>query len=275
MTDVDEILDQFKKTDSPPTLKTMKNTLLFSLFALVTAPATAATLLDFESYALGSDLPTNGWSMPGADGSAITVVATVTSGDYAGGRAIETDAGGATFAGRLISQPGISGIQVDMNWAFSGTPGGSDTPTIQLHGWDDDGDGIYAAAERQVGLAMDNTGTNFEFMNAGGSENPGDLTTTFSANTWYRLSLDWTPADGGGNRDLTLRALDLTNGVDLGVVNTVTMTGAQFGSDPADWDGVTIRMTRGTMDNITLIPEPGSVLLGLTGVVLGFLRRRR
>ncbi|MDG1071307.1 MAG: hypothetical protein P8P32_06835 [Akkermansiaceae bacterium] len=249
--------------------------LILPVLGLTAATASAATLIDFEDYALASDLTANGWSLAGSDGSAITVITTSNSGSYVGGRAIQTDDGGATFAGLLVSQAGINGLQMDVNWDYTGAPAsGLGTPTVQLSGWDDlDPAGTFASAERTAGLAMDNTEPDFEFMSSTG-EIDGNNSTLFAEKTWYRLTMTWTNPDGTGNRDLTLRGYDLTNDSDLGIVNTVTMTAAEFGVDPSDWDGIGIRMTRGTMDNIVLIPEPGSALLGLFGGALLLLRRR-
>ncbi len=196
-------------------MKTKQISSILPILALGAAPA--ATVIDFEDYALGSNLAANGWSVT-QDSSLVVAVTTANSGAYVGGRAIQTDPSGATFGGLLVSQLGITGLQVDMNWAFSGTPGSSTTPTVQLWGWDDIGsDGVFANTERNVGIAMDNNADpvppRFEFFSAEG-EVDGDLATAITQNNWYRLTLTWTDPDGSGNRDVTLHGYDLTN--DLG-----------------------------------------------------------
>jgi hypothetical protein len=114
----------------------------------------------------------------------------------------------------------------------------------------------------------------FEFL-SGGTEISGDITTGFNERDWYRLTLTWSDPDGSGNRDLTLNGINLTTDTDLGVVNTATVTAAEFGADPNTWDGIGIRMTRGTIDNIQLIPEPSAGLLAVLAVPMLCLRRRR
>jgi hypothetical protein len=245
--------------------------------ALVAAlPTTASVVVDFESDPLGTIFGgATDWQLSGTDSSALEVVETTTSGLYVGGQALQSDEGGSTVAGLALPITFTpTALQADMNWAFSGTPGSSTTPTIQVIAWEDASeDGIFSSGERSVGLAMDNTELDFEFLN-GGSEIDGDTSTTFSADTWYRITLTWSDPDGAGNRDLTLSAFDLTNSSDLGVVNTTTVDAATFGGDPDGWDGVGIRITRGTIDNITVIPEPSSLaLLGLGGLLIA--RRRR
>lgn len=249
--------------------------LIPSILCLAAGPAAATTLIDFETYALDSDLATNGWSLSGTDSSAVTVVSTTTSGAYIGGRAIQTDAGGSTVAGILVTQSGITGLQVDMLWDYADRVDPPSTPTLQLVGWDDSGsDGIFASGEREAGFAMDNTTPDFEFL-SGGSELDGDTSTTFSADIWYRLTMTWSAPDGAGDRMVTLNGYDLTNNASLGVVNSMTMTAAQFGPDPSEWDGVAVRMTRGTFDNIQVIPEPSVGFLSLMAGGLVLLRRQR
>jgi hypothetical protein len=256
----------------------LDKSIFLTFFAGITgaAVASAATVISFEGATVGDSLDDIGWNLDGPDQSAVQVVSTANSGAYVGGQGIRTDDGGATFAGTPVNQPGISALEVDVNWFYTGFPASNpSTPTLQLFGWDDDNDdGVYTNSEREVGFNMDNDG-DFEFM-SGGSELDGNTSTGFSAETWYRLTFTWTAADVSGNRDVTLSGYDLTNDSDLGVINSMTMTAAQFGADPADWDGVAVRMTRGTFDNITVVPEPSAaVLLTCLAIATMISRRRR
>lgn len=241
---------------------------------MVVMPTYGAPItIDFESDTVGS--APAGWQFDG-DSSAVQVATTANSGSYVGGKAINTDDGGASFAGYAATVGGIpTGIQADMLWDYRGKPAtGFGDPTLQVNAWVDAGDdGIFSSGERTVGFNMDNDG-DFEFL-SGGGELDGATSTGFSVDTWYRLTLTWSDPDGAGDRDLTLSAVDLTNNNNLGVINTITMSAGDFGADPADWDGVAFRMTRGTIDNIVLIPEPSTMVLTLGGLVGLCLARRR
>ena len=222
--------------------------LLFSL-VLTTAPNAGAQLIDFESETVGATPA--GWAFS-SDSSNVQIANTVTSGDYLGGQAIRTDEGGSSIAGFPLPGPTITSIQGDFRWDVVTT----NTPTLTLFAWDDDDNDGFQAAERTIGFGLDNDGQ-FELTSDSG-EIAG--TVNFVADTWYRLTMTWSDPDGVGNRTVTLSALDLTNSNPLGVVATATLTAAEFGVAPSEWDGIAFRMTRGTIDNIqtttTGEPEP-------------------
>ena len=222
-------------------------TLLLPLLLLSANAVLADKLVDFESDALGAK--PLGWTFNG-DSSNLIIEATIPSGDYPGGQAIRTDNSGASYAALRYAGPTIVSLQADFLWDWA-TDG---TPTLAVYGWDDDDADGFQAAERTVGFGMDNDGQ-FELSNEFG-EIPG--TSNFSDDNWYRLTMTWNDPDESGNRLVTLSVFDLTNSFDFGVVESVNMTPEEFGVAPSEWEGIAIRMTRGTIDNIRIIAESGS-----------------
>lgn len=231
--------------------KVMDKKLLMALSSvcLIAAPARADKLIDFEGDPV--DAAPSGWEFDG-DSSTVRIAVTTASGDYPGGQAIRTDESGASYAGFSYPGPVITSIQADFLWDFSEIDRPTTTPTLAVYAWDDDDNDGFQAAERTIGFGLDNDGQ-FELSSEAG-EISG--TNNFVANTWYRLTMTWSEADPTGSRTVTLNAFDLTNSNDLGVVATSNLTAGDFGVAPSEWDGITFRMTRGTIDNIR-VTSPG------------------
>ena len=219
--------------------------LLILVFAI--APNAGALSIDFESDTIGN--APGGWTFA-SDSSNVRVAATTTSGDYVGGQAISTGSSGASWAGFSSPGPAITSIQADFRWDFSEV----NTPTLAIYAWDDTGNDGFQNADRTIGFGLDNDGQ-FELSNTTG-EIAG--TTDFVANTWYRLTMTWSDVDGAGNRLVSITGFDLTNRNDLGVVASASMSASDFGVNPADWDGIAFRMTRGSIDNIQTTSESGA-----------------
>jgi hypothetical protein len=138
------------------------------------------------------------------------------------------------------------------------------------------GDGVFDSntgdGERQFALGLDDNGT-FHIRPAD-STTDINSTATYSIDTWYRLTASWTNPVAG-NRDMSIAVFDLTNNMDLGVVLQTTLSESEFGADPATYEGVAVRITRGAIDNIGLVPEPSTVMLfGLGGLWMCRWRRR-
>ncbi|MFT6182048.1 MAG: hypothetical protein ACJA1W_004419 [Akkermansiaceae bacterium] len=219
--------------------------LLRFLFLLALTPSAGAFSIDFENDIVGAT--PDGWAFDG-DSSTVRIATTAPSGDHPGGNAIRTDNSGASYAGFSLPPLAITSIQADFRWDYGGTP------TLVVSAWDDaDNDG-FQSAERTIGFGLDNDG-HFE-LNSEAGEIAGS--TNFVADTWYRLTMTWSDADSFGNRLVSVSALDLTNRNDLGVVASSTMSDADFGVAPSEWDGLAFRMTRGTIDNIQTTSESGS-----------------
>lgn len=211
------------------------------------------TVFDFESDTTGQ-APT-GWTIP-EDNANARVVTTTNEGSYAGGKAIRTTAtGNLSILGRTADLGSVTGLQADIRWDVNtGT-----LPFLNVGGWRDaDSSGTFNAhAERTFGSGMENisNAARFNFVSGNSTRLNGTMNTAFVANKWYRVTMTW-GAEVAGVRTVNLHAFNLTDNTDLGLVNSTTATSAQFGGDPTTWDGVAIRMTRGTIDNITVIPEP-------------------
>jgi len=215
------------------------------LFLVAITPGAGAVSIDFENDLV--DTTPDGWTFDG-DSSTVRIATTTSSGDYTGGNAIRTDDGGASLAGFPLPPLTITSIQADFRWDFASTP------TLLVFAWDDANNDGFQSGERTIGFGLDNDGQ-FE-LNSEAGEIAG--TTDFMADTWYRLTMTWSHADGFGNRLVTVSALDLTNSNDLGIVVSATMSDSDFGVAPSEWDGLAFRMTRGTIDNIQTTSESGS-----------------
>lgn len=260
---------------------------LISAFGSLGQKAQAASI-DFESptYML-SDVtaPNNvvdglagqdGWDVSGSSDEN-AVIATVDSGLYVGGQAAgHVDTGGAERVGRLGQTPVVANaMQADF---FAGDSAfdlfdddGLADSNLHLGGWVDANlDGQFnGSSETGVlyGLDSDSDGRFvilFDATDPAGNNAPEILSTVATVpDTWYRLKLSWVDNVAGG-RDVTLTAFDLTNNNDLGTVVSGTLTDLEFGFDPATFNGVGSRLTRGLVDNIQVtdvIPEPSTFLL--------------
>lgn len=274
---------------------------LIAVFELSGEKAQAASI-DFESptYVL-SDVSSpasvvnglggqDGWDVNGnSDENA--VIATDNSGIYVGGQAAgHVDSGGAERLGRLGQTPVVgNSMQADF---FAGDSAfdlfdddGLADSNLHLGGWVDvDLDGQFdGSSETGVlyGLDSDSDGKFvilFDATDPAGNNAPELLSSVaVMPDTWYRLNLSWVDSVAGG-RDVILTAFDLTNNNDLGAVVSGTLTDVEFGFDPATFDGVGSRMTRGLVDNIqvtNVIPEPSTLLLTFLASTTSFLFDRR
>ena len=230
--------------NSDPSMQINTRFLLLSFF-LVLASNAGAFSIDFESETVGD--PPAGWTFDG-DSSTVRIAATTSSGDYAGGQAIRTDDGGASYAGFALPPLTITSIQADFRWDYAATP------TLIVYAWDDANANGFQASERTIGFGLDNDGQ-FE-LNSEAGELAG--TVNFQANIWYRLTMTWSEPDGSGNRLVSVSGFDLTNSNDLGVVASASMSASDFGVAPSEWEGIAFRMTRGTIDNIQTTSETGA-----------------
>lgn len=257
--------------------------------------------IDFEAptYSL-SDISTpsavinplvgqDGW-VGGSSGPENAVVATATSGLYVGGQAAgHIDSGGIERVGRLGQTPAVGNtMQADFFGTDQDGDGFADS-NVRMHGWVDiNNDGIYdgasGAGERGFLFGLDSVSAvagrySIEFANSTSeitSADPNQSGATWSLDTWYRITASWVD-NGVDMNDVTISVFDLTNNADLGTVITATLTDAEFGFDPATYEGVAFRSTRGLVDNILSVPEPCSIVLlslGLLGTANCRSRKR-
>jgi hypothetical protein len=271
---------------------------LTAVVALLTSPGWAA-VIDFEApaYSLSDVSDTNDVGNPlgGQDGwvggtstPEAAVVATVNSGLYVGGQAAgHVDSGGSENHGRLGPSPAVGNtMQADF---FGGDAAfdlfdddGAADSNLRMNGWVDvDGEGDYdsgsSAGEKGFQFGLDSEAKfGIQFANSTSeiaSTDTGQSGATFSSDSWYRIKASWVDNVAGG-KDVTITAFDLTNNSDLGTVIFATLSDAEFGPDPATYEGVGFRSTRGLLDNIVVVPEPSSIVLCLLGFSVLTYRRQ-
>lgn len=258
---------------------------LFSALSL----ASAATI-DFESPiyvpgnlagAITTPAPfdgQDGWSR-GVSSGVGGIVATANSGEYVGGQALRSSpsANDSYIGGRALS--GLSGLtQISYDYQLS------NVGRSYLGLWDDvNSDGLLTSGEAGLVFGANNLAFQIRLGN-GGTEFSSGVSGTLG--NWYRLTLDL-GVSSGGNRTVAMSAYNLTTSalVDLDTASAATakswtLTDAQFGVVPENAEGLWIRLGSnaggGVVDNIvTVVPEPSTFALALTGLVFGVARRIR
>lgn len=255
--------------------KSMKfKSLVLTSLAALTGSA-AASLIDFESYTSGAlasvgGLNDNaftgqdGWSAS-SGGAAGAIVATTSSGEYAGGKAVSS-ASGTTYIGANAGHVLSNTFGFDLRY-------GSGQELGVGHWNDDDADGKFdqSEAELMVGIVNDGASPYAFGVRAAGfgariwSNGAGGTVSTGAglggtAGNWYRFTVTYTA--NGGNYDITVAVRDLTASTDIDFDSTTagvqpwsfSVTSAQFGVATADAEGLVIRATtsgsNGVIDNI-------------------------
>ena len=273
----------------------MKNSILpLALFASSVPLVHAATLIDFESpYTIGalSSTPgttTNrpfdgqqGWSKS-TSGNGGQIITTTTSGSYAGSQALTgstaASAGSAdTYIGGKSIGP-MTSLVFDFRYYGVELGIGGWNDTVLNPAFFDQSEaqfmaGIVATSGTTYGFGLRGAG----FLSTGGNYNGRFSTgTTGTVGDWYRMTV--TP--DFANLQVSLAVYNLTTSAAVTLAtSTFTLTGAQFGVDPAAYEGISARVTShasapAVLDNINVIPEPAAALLGGLGM-LSLLRRRR
>lgn len=239
------------------------------LLMVFTAPAGSAPVpITFESpdYTAGSlnaasdatqiDKPftaQGGWSLSTSTANtAGTVVATATSGEYTGGQGVSTSANTIIVGknGYQLMDPATRIFTFDMRWSS----------TFSFGFWDDtDGDGLFDQAEAQLMFGViDSSPKNFGMRGPGFGSNHNSGVAGTSGN-WYRWVVHTGVPDLDGNRVMTIRVRNLTAFADIDFDSTqpgtqpwvVTLSKSQFGAEPEECDGMTLRITfSGIIDNI-------------------------
>lgn len=259
-----------------------------------------AATISFESgegYSLGSIGTVNGsttnapftgqqgWSRSTSGGTG-SIIATTTSGEYTGGRALSAGGSVTTYIGGkqgVVETTGSNTISFDAMY--------DGALTVGFLG--NDGDSLFDQAVTQdTGIQFGGSpGATMSYRLPGfgaGGTIPG-ITGTLTGGVWYHHNITIGEILSG-NRLITLSLRDLTNGTDLdlngasaGNSISFSVTAAEFGVAPEDAFGGFVRVSDATanatdsaIDNLsfTAIPEPSTALLGGFGL-LALLRRRR
>jgi hypothetical protein len=195
--------------------------------------------------------------------SVLQVATTAAQGESTAGQAAgHVGTGGAHYFTRrhLLPLATARSMQADFFPGDTGYDNETDADSsllVAAWGADAGNDGLFNEAESAIGLGLHHTGT-FR-LQLGATTH---LATGFNYQTdrWYRLILNWTEPDAGGNRTVQLFARDLSTGTDLNgglpVLTLADVSPAAFAGDPARWSGLGGRATRGLVDNIRITP-PG------------------
>lgn len=258
---------------------------LAMLFSAAPIARAAITTITFESpdYTTASPLSTGtgvttnrtfdgqqGWSQS-TSSHAGQIITTTTSGSYTGGQGLTANTSSATdqtYIGAKASGA-FDSFVFDFRYQVK---------ELGLGGWnDDDADSLFdqSEAEFMAGTVTISTTTSFG-LRAAGFGTRLSTGTSGTAGNWYRMTV--TP--DFANLQVTLGVFNLTSNSAVSLASSVfTLTGAEFGVNPTAYEGITARVTSNsgavaTLDNIHLIPEPATALLGGLGM-LAMLRRRR
>jgi hypothetical protein len=253
-------------------VKTKQTYILLSLLTTVGLSLTqlnAAVLENFESYTLGDDVSIHGYQDT-SGGAVGEIVSTTTSGEYIGGLGLQDqDETGAYISGIVTTD------FKQTSWSFDFQSNQADNAT--MYGWvDDAANGFNANAEAQFQIGLISGQFGFRGGSFGTNFQSGVSEVT---NNWYRVTAE---VLNEGTGEVSLSVYNLTtsadvdlNGVDAGNAFTATL-GAQFGSAISSYDGFGIRLdNKAIADNITVIPEPSTLLLTMVAIGLSLLKVRR
>ncbi len=200
----------------------------------------------------------DGWSESTSNSPGV-IAATSASGEYVGGQALTAST--TTYIGAKsgyhLLQDGSDTFTFDIRAGASQTGIGF---------WSDtDGDGLFDQAEAQIHFGFINSA--FQF----GYRRPAFGTVALSGTSgtsghWYRFVVTvGEPDEETGDRQITMRVRNLTASSEVdfdpetpGTQPWIfTVTPADFGTAPEEWDGTFVRVTAGAIDNINgPIPPP-------------------
>jgi hypothetical protein len=242
---------------------------LCTLRLLVSGPANAAVIENFESYTLPYDVVNDGsWTDSSSPSGA--VVTTSNSGEYIGGQGLQNENESGGFIGGVVDA-----AFNQTSWSFDFRSFG--TGRVTMFGWvDDASDGFDDNSEAQ--FQMGNVDNIFGFRGASfGSDFESGV--AVDGDKWYRVTTS-VLNEGTGEVSMTVRnltdAVDVDlNGASAGIDYTVTL-GAAFGSAISSYDGYGLRLDNSSIgDNVTVIPEPSTLILFLGAFAAFFIKLRR
>jgi hypothetical protein len=261
----------------------------FSQAAVITFEST--TLGNLASIGGSTNNPfsgQDGWSASSSN-NAGQVINTTTSGEYTGGKGLSGGLGTYIGArGESIASGASHTISFDLRFGSG--------QEVGVGFWRDaDADGLFDQNEvsAQFGVQADlavpyafgyrtaGFGTRGYSDGLGGTIGSGNGVAGNSGD-WYHFDILITP--GIGDFDIVMSVRNLTTGTDIDFDSNVagatpfsfSLTSAQFGFAPQDADGLFVRVTgAATLDNLLVIPEPSTALLGGLGLLLVGRRRRQ
>jgi hypothetical protein len=231
----------------------MKKMFIVALVAVLfwsASPARAAFTEDFDTFTLGTLVAQEGWEAL----SSMTVVTTVTSGEYVGGQALGTTASADKTTGHAnpsgisfnLSPTTAEGVEYGFDFRESATV----ATNIRLY----TRDGISSNYGPSVGLlsgsfAIRTNGEGAGTLSIYGNSIGSYEGTLWNKGDWVRMRLVLTGTDF---RYATVYARNLTTGADIPTGLVYVDTGVNVKSKAAAWDRLLIRLgssTDTTLDN--------------------------
>lgn len=225
------------------------------LFLSIAAPLVAAPIT-FENpdYATSTAFSTGvgtttdrlfngqqGWSQS-TSSSAGQIITTTNSGAYIGGQGLAANFLNSTDQTYIGAKAGVALTNYSFDFRYQ-------AKELGVGGWhDDDADGRFDQTEAAFlpGIIAVSSGAAFGlriagFGTSGGTQNGRISSGTTGINgNWYRMTL--TP--DFANLQVSLAVHDLTNNSAVTLAtSTFSLTSTQFGVNPTDYDGVTVRVT--------------------------------